>query len=429
MIREGFNKILTRTSDYKSQVARLASGNIIAAIIPFIFQPIIARLYNANDFSILAWYMTFISIFSVFATGKYELAIVIPENEQDAKNLTILSLSLSALVSIIVIVLSFTFYKYIAATTQTDEVLWIFAIGPGILFFCVYQVFFYLANRYSLYNSMSFSKINQNAGIVVFQLGLGLVGAGGIGLVFGRLIGYLISAVVLGWFTVRYSHLKRSEIKRTVVNNMAKKYSNFPKHLVFSNLLATVYTQLPFMYLAKEFDSQTAGQFAFALQMIAVPGLLISNAIGDVFRQRASELYRTSGRFDHLLKKTVKNCLIISIVPFAVLILFSTPIFRVIFGEQWILAGKFASVLSIMAFVSFFITPIDKAAIVVNKTSYEFWYNISRFVANCLIITVSVLMHLPVFTYLYLLVIISIIFYIIDFVYSYKFSLIGVKYA
>jgi O-antigen/teichoic acid export membrane protein len=429
MILSGLRKILNQTADYKSQVARLASGNIIAAVIPFIFQPVIARLYNANDFSILAWYMTFISIISVFATGKFEMAIVIPEKEKDAKNLTILSFLLSALASVIVIIISISFYKSIAATLQTSEIIWIFAIGPGILFFCTYQVFFYLANRYSLYNSMSISKVNQNAGIVIFQLVLGLVGAGGIGLVFGRLVGYLISAVLLGWFTVKFSKLRKSDISWTDINKVARTYSNFPKHLVFSNLLAAIYTQLPFMYIAREFDSQIAGQFAFAMQMIMVPGLLISNAIGDVFRQKASELYRTSGRFDRLLIRTLKNSFLISVVPFMVLILFSTPIFKVIFGEQWILAGKFASVLSVMAFIGFIITPVDKAAIVVNKTSFEFWYQISRFVFNCIIVAISVLMSLSVFTYLYLLVVISIFHYIIDLVYSYMFSKEKAQYA
>ena len=428
MVPVRLKRIFIDTSDYKSQVARLASGNIIAAIIPFLFQPVIARLYTANDFSILAWYMTFISIISVFAAGKYEMAIIVPEKEKDAKSLTILSLILSLLVSIIVIILTIFFYQFITNSLHTNESAWIYAVGPGILFFSTYQVFFYLANRYSLYNSMSISKVNQNAGIVIFQLGMGLVGAGGMGLVFGRLTGYLISAFLLGWLTVKYSNLNKSDFNLREVKKVAMTFSNFPKHLVFSNLLAAVYTQLPFMYIAREFDSETAGQFAFAMQMITVPGLLISNAIGDVFRQKASELFRNTGRFDQLLTKTARNCLLLSIVPFTILILFSMPIFRLVFGEQWILAGKVASVLSVSAFVGFFITPIDKAAIVVNKTNYEFWYHIARFVANCGIIVISEFLDLSMFTYLYLFVIISIIHYLIDFVFSYKYSRIGIKY-
>jgi O-antigen/teichoic acid export membrane protein len=417
-----FNNILKKGSDYRSQVVKLAGGNILAALIPFLFQPVISRLYDANDFSILAWYMTFVSIISVFATGKYELAIIVPASDKEAKSLSFLSFSITVIVSVIVIFLSVIFSPIILKYINTEETSWLYLIGPGVLFFCAYQIFFYLANRYSLYNSMSVSKINQNAGIIFLQLILGLMGAGGIGLVAGRLFGYLVSSLVLGWFVVKYSGISVRDIDRKETKELSRVFSNFPRHLIFSNLLATLYTQMPFIYIAKAFDNQISGQFAFALQMITVPGILISNAIGDVFRQKASELYRISGRFDQLLLKTLRNCFLISVVPFTILIFFSVPIFKFVFGETWTLAGEFATVLSVMAFIGFFITPIDKAAIVVNKTKYEFWYHTLRFTANSAIILISWKISLSVFYYLYLLVIITIVHYFIDLLYSYKFS-------
>ena len=423
MADTGIFSFLRPRSGYGTQAAKLASGNIVAAVIPFLIQPVIARLYNATDFSILAWYISFLSILSVFATGKYELAIILPESDKEAKNIAFLSLSLSGFFSLVFIILSIVFYDFIAGYLKVKDVGWIFLIGPGVLFYCSYQVFFYLANRFSMYSSMAISKINQNAGIIIFQLVFGLLGAGSIGLVSGRLFGYLISTAILGWFVMRFSPFRKTEIDRNTISNSSKTYKNFPGHLILSNLIAAVYVQLPFIFIAKMFDSEVAGQFAFAMQMITVPGILISNAIGDVFRQKASDLYKTTGRFDNLLIKTLKNCFILSIVPFSILIIFSVPIFKVFFGEYWALAGKFASILSIMTFIGFFITPVDKAAIVVNKTNFEFWYHVSRFTANFLIIILAVKLSFTVYTYLYLLVIITIIHHLIDLMFSYKFSL------
>jgi len=423
MVLNRLSAFFHESSSYRGQVARLASGNIIAAVLPFLFQPFIARLYNATDFSVLGWYMSFISILSVFATGKYELAIVLPESDKDAKNIAFLSLALSVIFSIFFITVSVLFYNSIAGYLNTKDVVWIFFIGPGVFLYCSSQVFFYMANRYSLYNSMSISKINQNAGMIVFQLVFGILSIGGLGLIFGRIFGYLISTVVLGWIVVKFSPIYKTDIRRDTISYLSKKYNNFPKHLILSNLVAAIYIQLPFIYIAKQYNSEVAGQFSFAMQMITIPGILISNAIGYVFRQKASELYKSSGRFDNLLIQTLKKCFLFSIVPFSILIFFSVPIFKVFFGGNWILAGKFASVLSIMAFIGFFITPIDNAAIVVNKTNFEFWYQMSRFLANILIIISAILFSLPVFTYLYLLVIITVIHYIIDLFFSYKFSL------
>jgi len=173
-----FNKISTYFNDsssYRTQVAKLASGNVIAAVIPFLFQPIIARLYSATDYSILGWYMSFVSILSVFATGKYELAIILPESDKEAKNITFISLSLTAIFSLLVIILSILFFDFIANYIGTKEFTWIFLIGPGVLFYCSYQAFFYLANRYSLYNSMSISKVNNNAVMIIIKILFGVL--------------------------------------------------------------------------------------------------------------------------------------------------------------------------------------------------------------------------------------------------------------
>jgi O-antigen/teichoic acid export membrane protein len=425
-----FNKLFKYfgdSSSYRTQVAKLASGNVIAAVIPFLFQPLIARLYSASDYSILGWYMSFVSILSVFATGKYELAIILPESDKEAKNITILSLCITAAFSLIVTVLTVIFFDLIAEYIGTKEIIWIFLIGPGVLFYCSFQAFFYLANRYSLYNSMSISKVNQNAVMIILQLLFGLLSIGGIGLVFGRIFGYLVSALVLGWFVYKYSPIVKNEINRRSVSALSKTYKNFPKHLILSNLMSAVYTQLPFLYIAKQFNSDTAGQFSFAMQMITVPGIIVANAIGDVYRQKASELFKNYGRFDTLFLKTLKSCLIFSIVPFLILILFSVPIFEFVFGESWTLAGKFASVLSIMTFVGFSVTPVDKSAIIINKTNFEFWYQVSRFSANVLIIIAASILSLSVFEYLYLLVFITIIHHAIDLMFSYKFSYLKAK--
>ena len=425
MVLNRVSDFFTKSSSYRNQVARLASGNVIAAVIPFLLQPVIARLYNATDFSVLGWFISFISILSVFTTGKYELAIILPESHKEAKNIAFLSLMLSVVFSLVFIILSVLFHDFITRYLNTKEEIWIFLIGPGVFFYSSNQVFFYLANRYSLYNSMSISKINQNAGTIVFQLFFGILGIGGLGLglILGRIFGYFISAIILGLFVIKFSPFNKTDINKDTIYYLSRKYSNFPKHLILSNLVASIYTQLPFIYIAKQYNSEDAGLFSFAMQMIAVPGILISNAIGDVFRQKAAELYKNVGRFDNLLINTLKKCFLFSIIPFSILIVFSVPIFKTFFGENWTLAGKFASILSIMTFIGFFITPIDKAAIVVNKTNFEFWYQVSRFLANISIIIIAILLSLTVFTYLYLLIIVTTVHYLIDLIFSYKFSL------
>ena len=92
-------------SEFTRNVLTLMTGTTIAQAIPIAISPILTRLYTPEDFGVFALYIGIVAILSVFATGKYELAIMMPKDNQEAFSILLLSICISMFFSKFVFIL------------------------------------------------------------------------------------------------------------------------------------------------------------------------------------------------------------------------------------------------------------------------------------------------------------------------------------
>lgn len=90
-------KKLKPQSEFSRNVLTLMTGTSIAQAIPLAISPILTRIYTPEDFGIFALYMSVASMIAVTATGRYELAIMLPKKDDDAMNIVALSIVISFL--------------------------------------------------------------------------------------------------------------------------------------------------------------------------------------------------------------------------------------------------------------------------------------------------------------------------------------------
>ena len=74
------------------------SGTVIAQVIGLLITPILTRLYAADAFGEMALFMSISSIIGVVACLKYELAIVIPKEDDEA--VAVLSVSFLSVLAV-----------------------------------------------------------------------------------------------------------------------------------------------------------------------------------------------------------------------------------------------------------------------------------------------------------------------------------------
>jgi len=352
-------------SEFSRNVLTLMTGTTIAQAIPIAISPILTRIYTPEDFGMFALYMSIASILSVVATGRYEMAIMLPEKDEDVKSLVKMILMLLTFTVFIVFSVIFLFNDQITSLFDNKEIAnWLYFLPVSIFLVGLYQVFNYLLIREKNFKRLAKNKVMVSTTNGSIQLIIGSTLQDSFGLLLGNILGYIVSI----YFIVKSKVVnKYFKFKDLPIENVAKEYHRFPKYDVPSVLVNVITNQLPLIALAKFFSLGILGFYSLMYKVLMMPISLLSNTILDVFKQRATEDYNNYGNCEDIFKKTFKKLIMLGIIPFSILGVFSVEIFSFVFGEKWIIAGEFAQIMTPMFFLNFIINPLSYTFFIVNK--------------------------------------------------------------
>lgn len=395
------------------------TGTTIAQAIPIAISPILTRIYTPEDFGVFALYMSITSIVSAVATGRYEMAIMLPKEDEDVKSIVKLIIMLITFVALFSSCIVFFFNQ--ALTDLFDDktiASWLYFLPISIFVTGLYQVYNYLLIREKNFTNLSTNKVIVSTANSVTQLFLGITFIGSFGLLVGNIFGYIISI----FFIIKQKALNRFfDFQGISVTKVAKKYQNFPKYDVPSVLANVIANQLPLLALGKYFGLGVVGFYSLMYKVLMMPIGLVSSSILDVFKQRATEDYHTYGNCRDIYVKTFKSLSLLGIVPFAILGMFAPEIFAFVFGNNWKVAGEFAQIMTPMLYLKFIVSPLSYTFYVAGKQKFDFIGQVFLL----LIVMLSIYIGLKYDSEIILLVVFSIgyaIIYLLYLGYSYVLS-------
>ena len=352
-----FNRI-----NFKSQLLKntliLMSGTIVAQAIPLLVSPILTRIYSPELFGIFAVFMSMTTILAVFSTGKYDLAIILPKNDDDGLSLVVLSFFICILFCIFLTIVILIFGKDLTFFISEVKIFdWIYLLPFSVFLVSSFDILSSLANRHKSYKKMALSKIFQSFTTSFINIFNALFFISYWGLIMGRVIGSIIAIISLIKLYPKININFNFKLKALLFQ--AKRYKKFPKFTLPTEILSVGTTELPIFLFFTLYSSTAVALYAFALRMVSAPLGIIGSSLTTVFRQTAAELYLQNGHCRQLFIKTFKTLLLISIVPFLILSIFSPDIFSFIFGDNWREAGVYVQIMSPMFFFQFIISPLS----------------------------------------------------------------------
>ena len=151
------------------------------------------RIYSPEEFGLFAVFLALFSILSALVTGRYEMAIMLPEDEKDSLSLFHLSLIFSFTFSAFIAVIIFLFSAEISDFFNNQELnFWLYFLPFSIFFAGIFQTFNYWLNRNKDYKNIAMGKIVLGAGTSIFQLLMRMISKISGGLIVGYLIGQII---------------------------------------------------------------------------------------------------------------------------------------------------------------------------------------------------------------------------------------------
>ncbi len=402
----------------------LMAGTVISQAIPILISPVLTRLYTPEDFGILAVFLSIFSMISVFTTAKTDAVLIIPKNDEDSMNL----FSLGMIITLIVSFLSLIFFTFFSQPIQAAFSIhgmegWLLLLPLSVLLQGAYVNLYYWFNRKKAFRQTSVNNVSQSVSSSGFRLLLGFFPVVSGGLILGQIAGQIVS---VGHFLVHFRKWwqpLRSAVSMKSMKEQWRRFRRLLATLILSNGIQSFYIQIPTFFIARFFDLATLGFVSLSTRVVSLPITLISNALGDVFRQRATEDFHKHGNFRDIFLSTIKKTLLLSFLPFVLLYFVIPPLFTIIFGKEWLIAGEYMQILLIGEFFAFIINPIDKASLIREKKRYMLYWNTSRLAANFLIVGLAILFSMGIREYLWMLVALRTGHYLANLVFCYRFSL------
>jgi len=409
-------------SEFSKNVLTLMSGTLVAQAIPIAISPILTRIYSPEDFGLFATYMGILMIFGSLVAGRYELAILIPKNDNDAKHVVFYSIFLSLISSTILFVVILIFNDMITDLLKNDKLgVWLYLLPLNIFIVSATSILYNWNNRKKGYKNLSSSLMIQSSAQGATNISIGVSTKFGAALIVGTFIGNLSSFLYLIKKT-KYNFLGFSpNISRVIV--LMKRYIKFPKYSMPSVLLENVSAQLPIFFLGSFFGTSVVGFYSLSQRIIRLPIMLIGSSMGSVFRQEASlRLYR-DGDCRDIFKKTFKKLFIISTIPFLIFYTVAPQLFAFVFGEAWVVAGEYAQILAPLFYLQFLVSPLSGMFSIAQKQQYDLLMQIYLVTSVVLAFVVgyryfnNIEISLMIFTVVYSLK------YIFELIMAYKFTI------
>lgn len=410
-------------SDFFKNTLWITSGTTIAQAISFFTAPILTRIYLPDDYGMLGLYMVFCTIIGTFSSLQYSNAIVISENDRIAKEVLNLSLIINISIATLGAVAIFLTRNWISEVYKSPHLRdWILLAPISIFFAGLNNIFSAWGVRKKAFKLLSKNRIYTAVLSPIFSISIGYFLGGPLGLFLGLLISQILPTLRMGYFFYRNDKL-RLTINKEALSIVIRKFSNFPKFSLPADFINSFSNQIPVIILSQVAGQAVIGWYGISVRMLVMPIALIASAIGEVFRQRAAIDYYTNGNCRPIFLKVLKSLFLISILPFGMLILFAPEIFSFFFGVKWRGAGEITSILGVLYFFKFIVSPLSYVVYVAQKQWISLITDILLIATVGLIYYIGIHYKLDYKTIIFIYALSYSFLYLITLYLSYKFSI------
>lgn len=405
-----------RKRKFLGHVAALMTGAVIAQAVPVLLSPVLTRIYVPEDFAAFAIFMSVNAVISVVAAGRYDQAILLPRDDEDALN--VVALSLGILVTLCAVMMVTIAVCYGSLPERWIEVLhgdWLYLLPAAVLISTSFQIVANWNNRCGRFPRLAVSRATQGSSGGAAQCVLGYAGLHTVGLIWGWLGGQLLGLVMLLRTNLPslYGGLKHVSRSRVAAN--ARSYRRFPLLSTWGCLFDNGGSMMVLLIVSHTFSSTVTGLFSFTLRVLAMPLFLISNALAQVLHQRIAQLSNEDA--SRILPYVLRAAAVLTLIaiPFVIVLsLFGVELFTFVFGSAWSEAGRYAGLLSLAVGIRFIVSPLTVVlALNHNVKSGVQWQVLYFFSVTA---TLSLGSHLPIEAFLKLYVVHELVLFILYFI-------------
>jgi len=385
----------TIKSELTKNVLTLITGTTIAQTIPIVISPFLTRIYTPAEFGLLSLFINLSVILSVVATGRYDLALMLPKQDKEAVNVLSFSVISTLFISCVVLSIALIFNESITGIFKAPKFsFWLYFLPLSTLFYGIFQILCSWLNRQKRYTALAGSNVTLKTATELSKLGLGISKKVSTILSNGLIVGYIFGQFLASTILIlRFFRQERQKIKFINFKKMlsyARLYKKFPIYNVPFSLISSfskgflVIAFMAYGYL------EAAGFFGFVKSVMFLPITLLSTSLGRVFFKEASVHFKTA-RLEEIAVKLFYGIAKLFTPVFIFFIFWAPEIFRYVFGQPWIEAGKYAAIFTPVIFLFLFTSWPERIFEVAQKQQIPFFLQL---ISDSIIIsTIFIILH------------------------------------
>ena len=327
----------------------LLAGGVVAQALPLLLGPWLTRLYSPDDWGRFALFSALAANLAVVACARYEYALPMATDEDEACNLMALCFHLLLAVTALSVLLAIV----LTATHTLQHAAWlplaVAAAGAA-------QWLTLWATRAQRFKSLSVSRATQFGGAALIQAANGVAHAGATGLITGPIVASLAALAWLGHPAPAGGWGGLWRVPLDAMQSVARKHRSFPLFNAphtFANALSDTLT---IALLVAGTGEASAGFWGLCMRYLKAPATLMGGALSQALYPKLVGAEPLAARAS---VRRAMAVLALVALPLVLLLLLGGPaLFAFAFGERWREAGDLAQALAPYIGVHFIASPL-----------------------------------------------------------------------
>ncbi|MFM7967753.1 oligosaccharide flippase family protein [Aeromonas sp. A-5] len=391
MLKEKLNKIL-----------KIVGGNAFSQIIVIIGTPFLTRVYEPQEFAVLAIVTSIVMVLGVVGSGRYDQLIYSFVKHNDHARCYTNGLYISCIISFLVFIVSILLFLSVSMNIS-----YLF-LAPLVFSFSLYQLYASLASIKGDYDFIVKGNLIRSFSLIFSQYALASFGA------FGLVVGLLISQL-LSLLAIMYFYYSKYDYKIITSPN----FFDFRTAVLSSaqSLANSVSSQLPVLVIPMLFGMTALGYYSLAVRLTQLPITFFTNAIRPYVLGELNKYKDNPRTTERILTLGSSFLLGLGVLGVFLINLFSTKFFYFYAGPSWEVSGDIASGLSLWLMIAFANIIAVSYLTVATRFLVLFWYDLLLLISRVAVLLFSCFFSFDFICFIYIYSIVGMVFnlYIISY--------------
>jgi O-antigen/teichoic acid export membrane protein len=358
--------------------AILTLGTIGAQLVALAAMPALTRIYSPSEFGDFAAYLSIVTIFSLIACARFELAIPLASDDAEADSLLAIALAVPVLIGALLTYPTLALSEPIAGLLNRPHIAgYLIFVPMSVVFGGWFLAFQFWGIREALFGGLAKNRVLQSAVGTGVQVAMRVGGPSPNGLIVGHNVFQAVGALGLAalWFRTKSSDAGVLRFRMSKIAATFRRNWRFPAFSVPEALANGAALEVPVLLVAALAAGPEAGFLLLAIRIVAAPLQVVGSAIGQVFISRAASELR-AGRLRAFTLKLIAGLAMIGAPVLALVAALAAWVFGLVFGPNWVRAGEIVQLLSAAFFLQFVASPLSTVLHVTGRQGLAFAFQL-----------------------------------------------------